>query len=382
MSFSPTLLLGVTTAAAGSLPSLERPLKTGDVAPDDAAVIIGNERYVYAPEVPFAERDSDLVYDYLVYTRGVHASRVTLLQTTSREKILAALADGASAVGRDGILWVYFAGHGIADPETGERTLLGSDAELDQVSIQARGIRTSELTESARREGVRAVVIVDACFGGSGRDGESLMEGKRFAVPVATTPGVPEELIVMWSATSASELASPLEEVGHGAFTYLAVGALRGWADGELDQAPDGLVTAGEAQAFVHRSLRHLDLRDQQPTLHGSEAWTLSSSSVLEPPPEFGLGQYTPSRRAGWILDGSLAAAGVALLATGAALEVRVKRDEDAASRSETAVRGGINTTYSAGYASLAASAALGLALLRDRPADATAAAITWRSTW
>ncbi len=122
--------------------------------------------------------------------------------------------------------------------------------------------------------GGRVMAIVDACYAGVGRDGTSLSGGKRWAVPAAAQvrPRVGE-----WNAAGANQAAGPLDAAQHGAFTYLAIGALRGWADGELGQS-DGKVSGDEAQAYVSRSLAELGLTSQTPELHGDAAgWVLSA---------------------------------------------------------------------------------------------------------
>lgn len=69
---------------------------------------------------------------------------------------------------------------------------------------------------------------------------------------------------------------------------YFAIGALRGWADGELTNVRDGKVTAEEAQAYVSRALRALQIRDQQPVWvsEGSpDEWVLAEGVTEVGPP-------------------------------------------------------------------------------------------------
>lgn len=72
--------------------------------------------------------------------------------------------------------------------------------------------------------------------------------------------------------------------MGHGAFTYLSLGALRGWADGALDGAPDGVVTAGEAARYVERGLLELGIPGQQPVLLGDRDRVLAAGVEEEGP--------------------------------------------------------------------------------------------------
>ncbi|MBT3223578.1 MAG: hypothetical protein HN348_31290, partial [Proteobacteria bacterium] len=90
-----------------------------------------------------------------------------------------------------------------------------------------------------------------------------------------------------WYAAAGDQLAGPLDEVGHGAFTYLAIGALRGWADGEVDGQRDGQVTAEEAQLYVGRAMRTLQIVGQQPEMmvaNGSGEVLLAGSGLEQGP--------------------------------------------------------------------------------------------------
>jgi len=289
-----TLFL-TTASLAATLPGIDEPLKTGASAPADSAVVVGVEDYFVLPDVPHASRDAAAFQRFLVYTRGVPAGRVRLLDKgASREQILEAVDRAAAETGADGTLWVYFAGHGAASPTDGERLLLGADAQSDLATFEARAVRVSELQARASAGDGQAVLLLDACYSGRGRDGEQLVPGARFAIPasaLATSPGV-----AVWSAASANEWSGPLEPVRHGAFTYLAIGALRGWADGQLDGVRDGSVSAAEAELYVREALVALELTDQRPVLQVDEAgaWVLSSG-VSEQGPDLAAASTTPT---------------------------------------------------------------------------------------
>src|SRR5687768_16231294 len=113
-------------------PDIDTPLRTGATAPADTAVVIGIEDYAFVPDVPYAQRDAKAFYDLLVYTIGVPSSRVRLLDHgAGKEQIVEAVAAAGAEVGAGGTVWVYFAGHGAADPSTGARLLLGDDVRQD-----------------------------------------------------------------------------------------------------------------------------------------------------------------------------------------------------------------------------------------------------------
>ncbi|MBT3220346.1 MAG: SUMF1/EgtB/PvdO family nonheme iron enzyme, partial [Proteobacteria bacterium] len=259
-----TLLLATALA---QVPNLDEPLRTGATEPNDVALVIGNEDYAFVPDVPYAANDARTFADWLVYTRGVPANRVETLVGAGREQVLAAARRAAGRATSESVIWVYFAGHGAADPGSGERLLLGDDVKQDPAVFATRAVAVDELSRAVSTRGGQVVMVLDTCYTGHGRGGESLVSGARFMVPEYATKR-PD--VVEWAAASPDELSGPLHATGHGAFTWLALGALRGWADGELDGAQDGAVTLDEAQIFVARTLRDLGINRQHPALLGT----------------------------------------------------------------------------------------------------------------
>ncbi|MES2643922.1 MAG: caspase family protein [Myxococcota bacterium] len=271
-SFFFGLLLLPGAASAGGLDQLSEPLKTGAKAPADAAVVIGAEDYLRVADVPFARRDAALFYDWLIYSRGVRPEAVRLLDhEVTRESMQAAIETAARQVGAGGRLWVYFAGHGAAAPESGERLWLGDDVVGTPASFTARGLPVAAVHALAQTAGVDAIVLSDACYSGRGRAGEDLALGGRFVVPQAALP-TPAKGLVAWDAASATEVAGPLPGAEHGAFTWFLVGALRGWADGETDGKRDGSVSLDEASVYVARALRTVQVTTQRPVLQANDA--------------------------------------------------------------------------------------------------------------
>jgi len=116
-----------------------------------------------------------------------------------------ALESAAAEVGPDGVLWVYFAGHGGGDPTTGERLLVGDTAKRDAASFAS-----ASLSEGALQELVAGVagevVVIDACFNGLGRDGEEYVD-QRFAIPDYSA--APVARVTTWAAAGPEELGQP-----------------------------------------------------------------------------------------------------------------------------------------------------------------------------
>ena len=269
-------------AIGAEWPSIDEPLRTGRSAPDDAAVVVGIESYPFLTDVPYAQRDAAAFHDLLVYTRGVPLRRIHHLRGASNHQMADAVAKAAAEVGPDGVLWIYFAGHGAGDPDTGERLWVGDTAKADPASFQAGSLPLAKIEALAAAAPGEVVIVADACYNGLGRDGAQHSD-RRFAVPSYLEP--PEPHITRWFAAGPAELAAPLAGARHGAFTYFVIGAMRGWADGELGSA-DGAVSLAEADAFVVRALAEVGERGQRPELTaGGEIGPLVAGQGLEADP-------------------------------------------------------------------------------------------------
>lgn len=265
------LPLAAARAEAPTLPSIDDPVRTGQKAPNDAGLVIGIETYVRpgVQAVPYAKRDAQAFYDFLVSTRGVAPDRVRLIKDNASAAVIRREIEAlGKRVGPGGVAWVYFAGHGGAALTTRERMVLGDDVMNDAKAFDDGGVPLSEMEAKAGAGGGQVVMVLDACDTGvAGRD----------LVPGYFTAGRPKT--VMWSATGPGEVAGPLDLAQHGVFTYFALGALRGWADGEVDGVRDGKVTAGEAQLYVSRALPGAQLTGQTPEITGGESFEMDRNA-------------------------------------------------------------------------------------------------------
>jgi uncharacterized caspase-like protein len=272
----------VVSVALAALPDIDEPHRSGVANAADSAVIVGIEDYFVLPDVPYATRDAEAFYDFAVYTRGIPSDRVTLLTgPVSREKVASALTAAGKQTKAGGTVFVYFAGHGAASPSTGERILVGADAQADLETFQARAVTVADVRAWSTAGGGSAVLVLDTCYSGKSRSGGDVVAGKRFAVPTYALDAPPR--VVEWTAAGPDQWSGPLDVARHGAFTYLAVGALRGWADGQRDGVRDGAVTVEEATLYVEEGLRTLQIRDQRPERLGDGTVVLSRGKEKAP---------------------------------------------------------------------------------------------------
>lgn len=282
------LLLACATASpawAGTAPPpIEPAIDTGEGATRDAYLVIGNEGYTALPQAVYAQNDARAFKGWLDSTHGVNKWRAYALENASREAILAMAKKAAGRVKSRGTMWIYFSGHGTIDGK-GRQVLLGTDARPGELA--GRGVTVDELVAlfARNRRTARVVLVLDAGWGSISRDGLELVPGLEVEVPEPTSPADPR--VVVWSARKDAGSAYAWSAAQHGLFTWSVLGALRGWADGEIDGNTDHQVTLAEAQAFTARTGLALG-RTWAPTTETDPtraAWVMADGDYLEAGP-------------------------------------------------------------------------------------------------
>lgn len=276
----------VSLAAAGAdprWPEVGNPPKVASEGSRDAAVVIGVERYFAVPAVPGAARNATDWYRFLVEGRGVPVERVHLLRDAqaAREGILEKIEQAARQVEKGGTLWVVFIGHGAPARDGSEGMFVGVDAQQTATSLYARSVKQSEVAAAAAGGAPHEVVaVVDACFSGRSGSGDALAAGLQ---PLVAVRAQAPSRVTTLSAGAASEFAGPLPREDRPAFSYLLLGALRGWGDTNHD----GVVTSKEAIDYTRRTLAVLPIgRTQTPELVGAAEDLPLAHGVSEAAPD------------------------------------------------------------------------------------------------
>jgi hypothetical protein len=259
-------------------PDLSRAAQRTGGGAKDAAVIVGLERYAHVPQIPRASDNAAAWFQYFVRTREIPIENVTLLldEDGTREEILYAAERAAGQARRGGSLWFVFIGHGAPAKGGEDGLLVGFDAQQKARSLAARSLERSELLATLERTKASHIqVLLDACFSGRSGSGEPLIAGLQPLV--ITTEGITDDpRTTLFTAARGNEYAGPLPGAGRPAFSYLALGGLRGWADDD----DDGRVTNRELHTYVSRVMRALVRdRQQQPTFDGRNDLAIARSA-------------------------------------------------------------------------------------------------------
>lgn len=248
---------------AAPWPALDDAPQVTPTETPDVAVVVGVQDYLLLPDIPGAIAN---VNDWeLFFRRGLKVPTVHVLSNrdVTRESMLKFARTAAEDVGEGGTIWWVFIGHGAPAIDGEEGLLVGVDAQQSVESLAARGLPQSDLLEALQADRHDTVVILDACFSGRASDGAALAAGVQPVVAVRPDGELGEGSVLL-SAAKATEVAGQLHGTKRPAFSYLLLGAMRGWADDG-----DGAVTVEEALVYTRRQLRGARGRQQTPQASG-----------------------------------------------------------------------------------------------------------------
>jgi hypothetical protein len=364
-------------ADAAAWPALSQPAGRREIREGDAALIIAIEDYAFAQDLPGARQNGRDWANWLHLGRGVPTVKVLEDTQATREEILAAAEGVAQRVQSGGRIWVIFIGHGAPSTKGDGGMLVGVDAQQTARSLEARSIQLAELEAALQGQQSEVILIQDACFSGKAA-------GSDLAPGLAPMKVANVRLGAKWTVLAAGQndqYAGPLSDGSRPAFSYLTLGALRGWGDAD----DDGFVTAAETVAYARRAIFETTTgRSQEPELFGANLLLGPSGGEKGPdlaplasgviPTATPISQRLPSApgpergrsrgAAGYTAAGALGAAGLGILAYSTlqrqSLESQLTSGE--LSYNEGAdIANQLNDFNIAGYTSLGVGVALGI---------------------
>ncbi|MFT4974911.1 MAG: hypothetical protein ACI8S6_000794, partial [Myxococcota bacterium] len=258
-------LLSVAAATDPLWPDLSEAPSSGGGS-KDAALVVAISDYAVVSDITGAKTNGLDWYTWLTESRGISASRVELLTDSEgvKENIEAAAANLRTKVKPGGTMWFIFVGHGAPSKSGDDGLLVGWDTQQNANSIYARGVSQSELLASLEQGPQdRTVAIIDACFSGKGSTGDVLVDDLMPLIPNAALSTGQATVI---AAGRSDEFAGSLPGAARPAFSYLMLGAMRGWGDTD----GNGQVTVREATDYSREALAALPIgRSQTPEHRG-----------------------------------------------------------------------------------------------------------------
>ena len=292
----------VLAAAGGAfLPQADGAAAAEVRDPHGVAIVIGNRDYEEPglSNVEFALRDARAFERYALDVLGYAPENVLVLENATRRQMFRAFGrpndppGGPSTVrfrvdprGRSDLV-VFYSGHGAPGVDDGRGYLLPVDvparaAQDEGYPVEALYRKLGALAAAEGRSAKSVRVFLDACFSGMLPGRRQLFVDASPALPVAALPEGVGDGVTVLSAAGADQMANWDRKARHGLFTRHLLDALYGGADAADYGAPDGVVTAAEARAYLDDRMTWAAWdeyeTEQTASLLGSAAAPLSSA--------------------------------------------------------------------------------------------------------
>lgn len=243
---------------------------TSDITRNNTyALIIGNQNYRFASDVPYAIHDARVFGDYCKKVLGIPAGNIHIAEDATKQMIMEEeLEDWVKSINNrdEKKLIVYYAGHGVPDVKNKNKAyILPTDV---RGTNPKRGIALDEFyAKLGELEFNQTTIFLDACFSGVNRSNEGVTEGLRAVEIDAEDTELGGGSLVVFSAAQGNETAQGYPEQGHGLFTYYLLDAL---------QKTNGVISFGELsdhiKANVSNQARELKMHKKQtPTTNTSD---------------------------------------------------------------------------------------------------------------
>ncbi len=282
------LLSGADVLAAESAPiawpDLSSDPKSEKGSSADAALVIGISDYIFLDKVEGAVSNADDWREYLRQSKNIARQNIGFLtDKEATDNVIRREATRIAKLAKPGsTIWFVFVGHGAAssDGETG--LLVGVDAQASADGLDSRSVRQTDIEAIFNKsQASRVVMIVDACFSGRTSEGKPLAPGLQALV--RPTQLKAKNKTILMTAAKSDQFAGPLPGAHRPAFSYLLLGALRGWGDENHDKN----VTAEEAMDYVRGVFVSLVRgRSQTPELTASNKQAILAANVSEEGPD------------------------------------------------------------------------------------------------
>lgn len=250
--------------------------QTEKINPHCYALIIGNYDYHSyqnglnsEQDVPFAAEDATMFKEYCKKTLGIEAKNISFLSNATAAKMNQEIDFITRLAAKDpqAEIIFYYAGHGFPDELTKTSYLIPVDVNVTNLSS---AIALYDLYQKlSATQAQKITVFLDACFSGGGRD-MGLLASR--GIKVTPQKDNLSGNIVVFSATTADQVALPYSDKKHGMFTYFLLKKL---------QESRGDCTYGELFDYLNSNVVDSSLRvnrkDQAPEVNTSlqvqEAW-------------------------------------------------------------------------------------------------------------
>ena len=261
------------------------------------ALLIANSEYSRMTDIPSADRDLILMEKYFNRSFGVPFDNILRLKNLSgsgfKDAIVLDLKN--KLIGKNDInLFVYYAGHGLLDPNSGDGLFLPIDVNPVSPRIASNSVKQSDFYDELYNldEVNEIFVFIDACFSGEPKDREKNFLSKEIEERALSSRGASrssnytlkneyKEKINLFSAASKNQTSLSYSyfqdqsglSIDNGLFTTFLASALlindRGYLNSDINR--DGELSVGELSDYLSRKVSNFSNNEQVPTWSGKD---------------------------------------------------------------------------------------------------------------
>jgi len=191
---------------------------------DDLAIVIGIEEYKNLPPVEYATNDAESMRSYLEALGFAPRNTRFLVNGDATESAIRVAVErwAVNAVKPESRVFFFYSGHGAPEPDKGDAYLVPYDGDPQYLADTAFSLQ--RLYDDLGRLPARSVIVmVDACFSGSGP--RSVMARGVRSIALRKKEKRPANLAIL-TATSERQIATSFPEKQHGLFSYELLSAL------------------------------------------------------------------------------------------------------------------------------------------------------------
>ena len=172
-------------------------------------------------------------------------------------------------------MFLFFAGCGLASNNGQDLFLLAHDTDTDMLNRSS--ISRTEIFELINKHSPsHTFVFLDTCYSGASRQGDMLLASARGLVTVTDKQSSIPPNFTIFSAAQGNQIASGLDEVQHGLFSYFTMKGLEGDADSDGNKKISTLELARYVEEKVRENAVKMG-REQIPMMHGDKDIIISN---------------------------------------------------------------------------------------------------------
>ncbi|MEC7984722.1 MAG: formylglycine-generating enzyme family protein [Myxococcota bacterium] len=218
---------------------------------EDVVFIISINDYLYVSDFPGAKPNAKAWKKWFEQSKGIPEDRLFFLENenATRKNIDKTWKKITKTIGKKGRIWFVYLGYGSSHKE--QAFIIPSDTSLKKNAARKSGWYWNNIQRYLEKnEEVEVIAFLDACFNGTVPvDENGDQEPLNIKTETLSAQLLASERLTYFLSNSMNACLGEIPRLRQLPFSYLALGALRGW--GDIDN--DGQITAQEVLGYINK---------------------------------------------------------------------------------------------------------------------------------